>query len=591
MTDDTTSAQDQIQDEDRSRKLDDILVSPARHKLIVAGPGTGKTHTFKELLQRIEGRGLAITFIIALANDLNQALGLAAEKHLADVYTFHGFCRRLLHQIPIQNLTAAARYYPPLSILTAMDIELVDETDMTSTDVRDALLMIDDASGIIPLILRSGTYYDACGHDEAVYRVYRSLEADLAHVPAYPVVLVDEYQDFSPLEVELLHLVEKVNPILVVGDDDQALYGFRHANAQFIRQLAASGKYQRFELPWCSRCTAVMVAATHTVIARAQAIELLTDRIDKAFQCFMPKKRADSERYPKLIHAKCSVQAGSGNANYAARYVDQRLDAIPAEEIEEAKKDGDPTILILGPGPYVTDPIFSYLAAAGRNVKRKVKQDFDVHALDGYLRLMHHPRSRLGWRIILHAHPLRKRVSKKILKSALLDGEELVDLLPDDYRATHLKVGTLIASLQTGEQLPAADQKFVTEHTHESIDEIMTRLGWDEEEPPEPVEPEEPAEVGGPEILVTTLQGAKGLQAAHVFVVGMTEGDFPRHDPTEEEVCCLIVALTRGTKSCTFISAGRFSGAMKRRSRFLEWLAPHIETIEVDRHYFRAIGP
>ena len=583
------SGDDKAQEEDRTRRLNEILDSPALLKLIVAGPGTGKTFTFKELLSKIEGRGLAMTFINALRDDLDRAVGSKAGKHLADVYTFHGFCRRLLHQIPIANLTASVSYYPPLSLITAQDIELVDETMMTKEGIQDALLMIDESSGVIPLILRSGSYYDACGHDEAVYRVYRALEADLSRVPPYPVVVVDEYQDFSPLEVELLHLVARINPILVVGDDDQALYGFRHANAQFIRELASSGAYERFELPWCSRCTAVMVAGTHEVIRRGQAIGLLGNRISKDFKCFMPRKRADSDRYPKLVYAKCTVQNGAGKANYSARYIDQQLRSIPSEEIEEAKRDRNPTALIIGPGPYITDPIFDHLQAAGWNVKRKPKQDFDVEAIDGYLRLSRDPKSRLGWRIILHEHPLPKRSAKTILKSALLDGEELRDLLPADYRDTHLRVSALLNDLRDGHGLEKSDEEFVSEYVHLSIDDIMERLGLDdvqEEDGSELQEAEPTVEQEGPEILVTTLPGAKGLQAAHVFIVGMMEGDFPRHEPTDEDVCCLIVALTRATKSCTLISAGMFSGKPKRPSRFIDWLAPHLRVVQINKSYF-----
>jgi ATP-dependent DNA helicase UvrD/PcrA len=36
-----------------------IVDSAAAKKLVVAGPGTGKTHTFKQVLQAVEGKGLA----------------------------------------------------------------------------------------------------------------------------------------------------------------------------------------------------------------------------------------------------------------------------------------------------------------------------------------------------------------------------------------------------------------------------------------------------------------------------------------------------------------------------------------------------
>ena len=50
----------------RKDALNAILDDPATHKVVVAGPGTGKTHTYKELLSRVEGPALAITFLTVL---------------------------------------------------------------------------------------------------------------------------------------------------------------------------------------------------------------------------------------------------------------------------------------------------------------------------------------------------------------------------------------------------------------------------------------------------------------------------------------------------------------------------------------------
>jgi hypothetical protein len=63
---------------ERRAALDAILDSDARKKLIVAGPGTGKTYTFKAALERAGG-GVALTFIRALVRDLRIALAETAE--------------------------------------------------------------------------------------------------------------------------------------------------------------------------------------------------------------------------------------------------------------------------------------------------------------------------------------------------------------------------------------------------------------------------------------------------------------------------------------------------------------------------------
>jgi hypothetical protein len=49
--------------------------------------------------------------------------------------------------------------------------------------------------------------------------------------------------------------------------------------------------------------TDVLVAGVHRIVERAQARSNLLGRIEKRFECFMPDKRADSARYPTIIHA------------------------------------------------------------------------------------------------------------------------------------------------------------------------------------------------------------------------------------------------------------------------------------------------
>jgi hypothetical protein len=93
----------------RQQTSDDLVNSDARKKLVVAGPGTGKTHNFKRVLER-SGGGLAITFIRALAEDLKRDLG-----DLAQVNTFHGYCKHLAHNFGgVGGLTAKFDYFPGL---------------------------------------------------------------------------------------------------------------------------------------------------------------------------------------------------------------------------------------------------------------------------------------------------------------------------------------------------------------------------------------------------------------------------------------------------------------------------------------------
>jgi superfamily I DNA/RNA helicase len=76
-----------------------ILKSPSRKKLIIAGPGTGKTTLFKQVLQLTTGepnQRIVLTFINNLKDDLEKDL-----KGLAEVHTLHSYCLGLLHRNPV----------------------------------------------------------------------------------------------------------------------------------------------------------------------------------------------------------------------------------------------------------------------------------------------------------------------------------------------------------------------------------------------------------------------------------------------------------------------------------------------------------
>lgn len=73
---------------ERHRFLEALLRSEARLKLIVAGPGTGKTYSFKRLLETKPNPKVVLTFINNLVEDLAREL-----DGIADVRTFHSFSR------------------------------------------------------------------------------------------------------------------------------------------------------------------------------------------------------------------------------------------------------------------------------------------------------------------------------------------------------------------------------------------------------------------------------------------------------------------------------------------------------------------
>ena len=71
--------------------------------------------------------------------------------------------------------------------------------------------------------LDRGNYYDAVDFDDSVYRVATELNRNPEAIPNYDLVLIDEYQDFNRMEAGFIETIASRNPIVIAGDDDQAI--------------------------------------------------------------------------------------------------------------------------------------------------------------------------------------------------------------------------------------------------------------------------------------------------------------------------------------------------------------------------------
>lgn len=81
-------------------------------------------------------------------------------------------------------------------------------------------------------------------------------------------VIVDEFQDINRLDVELIDLIAAKSTLLITGDDDQAIYGFRGATADFLispeKQLHRT--FAPFELSINYRCPPRVLQVAGNVI-------------------------------------------------------------------------------------------------------------------------------------------------------------------------------------------------------------------------------------------------------------------------------------------------------------------------------------
>ncbi|MET0915216.1 MAG: ATP-dependent helicase, partial [Jiangellaceae bacterium] len=299
-------------------------------QLVLAGPGTGKTTMLVEaVVDRVERDGmdpeqvLVLTFSRRAAGELRQRiaarLGRTVREPLAR--TFHSYAFGLLRR------EAMLRDDPAPRLLTAAEQDLlirellrgdVDEfaarswpdhlrpaltTRGFAEELRD-LLMRSVERGVAPAelaalgrrlgradwcatadfaqqysavtALRRPPAYDSAELVGAAVDLLRAEPALLERERADRLfVVVDEYQDSDPAQEELLSLLAGGGrDLVVVGDPDQSIYGFRGAEVDVIRHFpdrfrAADGTPAVVaRLDVSRRCGPTLLGATRRVAAR-----------------------------------------------------------------------------------------------------------------------------------------------------------------------------------------------------------------------------------------------------------------------------------------------------------------------------------
>ena len=367
-------------DTERANCVNAILESTADKKVVVAGPGTGKTFLFKKILSG-KNRTLTLSFVNSLVDDLSLEL-----YGISEVRTLHSFGRSELSKI----LKNKINIYSKLSTIIRQDFKILTDTDINF----DALFneRNDDDTNLNFYETRR-QYYNYYGFTDVIYAAVKAFEADTNNVPSYEQVLIDEFQDFNKLEVSMIDLLANKSPILLAGDDDQALYEFlKNASAYHIR-LRYGDKmpdYETFNLPFCSRSPEVIVEATNDIIKATLKNGILKDRINKPY-IYFPNKDKDkiSSQFPSISHT-----------HKYARQVPWFIEKCIGETAEVIKNKFD--VLIITSNNNQVRAIAKALTEKGfRNLDFPQKRkDREVNFLDAFDLLIKNKEDNLGWRII-----------------------------------------------------------------------------------------------------------------------------------------------------------------------------------------------
>ena len=140
----------------------------------------------------------------------------------------------------------------------------------------------------------------------------------------YPYVLVDEFQDIAPADFRLISRLSE--NLFAVGDDDQAIYGFRGGNSEIMLEFTDRKDVRKYEITRNYR-------STSTIVEHARAlIERNAPRILKDLRAYNPVKQHIKivETTPETVVATLSRELESSEETAVLARTNYETDQIQA---------------------------------------------------------------------------------------------------------------------------------------------------------------------------------------------------------------------------------------------------------------------
>jgi DNA helicase-2/ATP-dependent DNA helicase PcrA len=275
--------------------------------LILAGAGSGKTRVLTtRIAHLIEDKGvqapniLAITFTNKAANEMRERVEETLGSDTKDMWisTFHSCCVRILRkdinrigynrsfviydssdQVTLvkdclKELNLSDKVFEPkvvISIISGAKDKLYDPKQFKAMNLSDnRMSKIADIYALYQDRLKRNSALD---FDDLIYKTVEVLREDKEVLDFYrsrfKYIMVDEYQDTSKAQYELIKILAREHQnICVVGDDDQSIYGWRGADIRNILEFEKDyDDVHVVKLEQNYRSTQVILDAANTVIS------------------------------------------------------------------------------------------------------------------------------------------------------------------------------------------------------------------------------------------------------------------------------------------------------------------------------------
>ena len=268
---------------------------------VIAGPGTGKTKTLVSRIVHLVREGgvapsqiTAVTFTNRAADEMRSRLavylGGVRTAGAVRIGTFHSICLRLLSGENGKAVPTILSEQDALSVVA----DLLKDLRLKASP-RDVLKGISLAkSGVRPpegAEVPAGVFdrycaqlsrYGVLDYDDILLNALRLFEGgslgtreEKKLLKGFSHLLVDEFQDINPVQYRLIRAWGKNNAgIFVIGDPDQAIYGFRGSDSRcFEKFFADYPETRKVRLTRNYRSTPEILGCAGSVLAEQGAAE------------------------------------------------------------------------------------------------------------------------------------------------------------------------------------------------------------------------------------------------------------------------------------------------------------------------------
>lgn len=275
-----------------------IAAAPGAHGVLIAGPGAGKSFNIGLRVDSLVEQGVTHDEIVLLTLTNETARTLRGRFPVVPVRTVHAYALTALNRIGAATGKRVADRWETAE-LVGRDTQLIAKEwgfEVRLDRVRKYLRKLgmgfrEDQDDEADLTDEDRLLRRAWGEVRAflLLRVFEEFAPDLValleegrEMPDAPrAVVVDEYQDLTPIELRLIHEISRQTGagVFACGDDRQSIYGFRGADPLALNRFpAVYGIDGPTYLHESRRCPASVVRLAEALADRMPTVAGFSDR-------------------------------------------------------------------------------------------------------------------------------------------------------------------------------------------------------------------------------------------------------------------------------------------------------------------------